>query len=182
MEIKEFTSDIIQNITNNRIEKIIIDPNYNSTLPDLPDTIKIIIFGDRDIDFVNIYEKNCDFDSSQNIKFNQPLDNLPINLTHLIFFNNSDFSQSLDYLPKNLKYLAIGNSYNKPLNNLPENLIYLYFKNYSYDYDFNHLPSKFDLRLEFSDTTFLYSLYNSPNENNDNPIKILYFIVLDILL
>jgi hypothetical protein len=41
MEIKDFTPDIIQKNIDNKIEKIIIDENFNSPLPKLPDTIKI---------------------------------------------------------------------------------------------------------------------------------------------
>ena len=41
-----------------------------------------------------------------NSKFNQPITNLPPNLTHLTF--GKYFNQSLDYLPNNIKELKLG--------------------------------------------------------------------------
>ena len=62
--------------------------------------------------------------------FNQPLDNLPINLKVLqIYWEYFNFKQSLDYLPAGLKMLGIGLEYpNGMLDNLPNGLKILKIK------------------------------------------------------
>jgi hypothetical protein len=74
-------------------------------------------------------------------EFNQNVDNLPDNITHLSFVNSfslkifhftfvpsSDFNQVINKYPINLTHLTFGTNYNQPLNNLPNSLIYLSFE------------------------------------------------------
>ncbi len=49
--------------------------------------------------------------------FNQPVDNLPPNLTHLEF--GILFNHSVNNLPSNLTVLTFGYVFNQPVDNLP---------------------------------------------------------------
>ena len=77
---------------------------FNEELKDLPVDVKIIIFGKLST-------------------FNQKVDNLPNNLTHLTF--GSTFNQIVDNLPKNLTHLTFGHYFNQSVDNLPSSLTYL---------------------------------------------------------
>jgi hypothetical protein len=57
------------------------------------------------------------------VNFDGSTDNLPKNLTHLIF--GRMFNQQINNLPKNLKHLTFGVSFNQQINNLPETLTHL---------------------------------------------------------
>jgi hypothetical protein len=61
--------------------------------------------------------------------FNQQVNNLPENLTHLTF--GVCFNQSVDNLPKKLSYLTFGIGFYQQVDNLPESLTHLklYCKN-----------------------------------------------------
>ncbi len=151
MEIKEFTPEIIQNIIDNRIEKIIISSTYNSPLPILPDTIKIIIFGDRDIDFVNTPYNKIKLWNDGIINFNHPINCLPKYLTHLVFLDYCEFNHPVNNLPSTLEFMSLSGYFNHPLNNLPTNLKYLSLVLEKYDYDLDNLPNGIKhLKLHFN--------------------------------
>ncbi len=195
MEIKKFTSDIIQNIIDNKIEKIIINLTKNYPIPILPDTIKIIIIGDRDIDFVNIPILDLPMFNCINRTsiFNHPLYYLPNNLTHLVFLENSDFNHPIDNLPltleflelngyfnyplnnlpDNLKYLKIGGDFSHPLDNLPDNLKYLIIRG-SFSHPLNNLPENLNYLL-ITLNSYNYNLDNLPSE-----LKYLNIFLFDI--
>jgi len=68
------------------------------------------------------------------IDFNQSLDNLPSGIEKIYFANNSKFSQPVDFLPAGLKEIRFGYNYNIPLDNLPvslEKLLVPYFYKHS---------------------------------------------------
>ena len=75
---------------------LIIQPEFNDELVDLPNDIEIIIFE-------NIHPNIS--------KFNNNVDKLPSNLTHLTFGN--DFYQKVDNLPPKLTHLTFGNNFNQ---------------------------------------------------------------------
>ena len=90
---------------------LIIKPKFNDELVNLPNDTEIIIFE------VNEYPNHS--------KFNQNVDKLPQNLTHLTF--GRYFNKNVDNLPPNLTHLTFGLSFNKNVDNLPPNLTHLTF-------------------------------------------------------
>lgn len=52
-------------------------------------------------------------------KFNNCIDNLPSSLTHLTFGYYAEFDQPIDSLPKTLKFLSLGKYFNHTVDNLP---------------------------------------------------------------
>jgi hypothetical protein len=89
---------------------LIIPHRFSEELKDIPEETEIIIFSE------NKAKNECSI-------FNQPVDNLPKNLTHLTF--GYEFNQPVDNLPKTLTHLSFGSCFNQSLNKLPENLIFL---------------------------------------------------------
>ncbi len=182
MRIQKFTQEIIQNIMDNQIEKIIFDSQYNSPLPNLPDSVKIIMFGSNDyydnfnLDEVTDSQLECLF--GINDKFNQPIDNLPSNLTHLLFSIGSKFNQPINNLPSTLKYLSLCDNFTHPLDNLPENLKYLYL--YSCNHGYNDII--FNYNLDSLPAGLKYFQFNTDChkcEFNNLPVGLEY-LILDI--
>jgi len=75
--------------------------------------------------------------------FNQPLNNLPVNL-EVLRLDCLDFNHPLDNLPKKLKYLKLHfYEFNFSLDNLPENLEHLeILLHKTYNFNFDNLPKK----------------------------------------
>ncbi len=101
--------------------------------------------------------------------FNQCVDFLPKNLTHLTF--GSDFSKTVDKLPKNLTHLTFGFWFNHRVDNLPINLTHLTF-NTHFNQPLDKLPKNL-LNLAFS----TISNFNQPL---DNLPKNLYYLKIGI--
>ena len=98
---------------------------------------------------------------SNGYSFNQSINNLPYNLTHLTICNS--FNQPIDNLPPNLIYLKIGVSFNQPINNLPSGLLYLELGS-----NFNHPIDNLPPNLE----TLILSIYfNQPIDNLPQSLK-----------
>ncbi len=75
--------------------------------------------------------------------FNQPIDNLPNTITHLILGTNFDkpidnlpntiihltldhsFNQAIDNLPNTITHLRLGTLFNQPIDNLPNSITHL---------------------------------------------------------
>jgi hypothetical protein len=127
--------------------------NYNCVFSDLHLNnfryIKIIIIGDFSYNYINKtigFSENIIHDNYLNIfpdssdPFNQSLDNLPNNLTHLIICG-TNFNQQLCNLPETLEVLKLPCSFNKSFSNLPIGLKYLSVDNINYDYNFAEIPN-----------------------------------------
>jgi hypothetical protein len=85
---------------------------FNEELNNIPEETEIIIFSE------NLRKKEYS-------KFNQLVDNLPENLTHLTF--GKSFNHSVNNLPKKLTHLTFGEKFNQSVDYLPENLTHLTF-------------------------------------------------------
>ena len=72
-----------------------------------------------------------------NSEFNQPINNLPNNLQHLELYDA--FNQPLDYLPYGMKTLIINADFNHPLDNLPASLEHLQIRG-GFNFPLNNLP------------------------------------------
>jgi len=69
-------------------------------------------------------------------KFNQPINNLPISITHLTlgwFFN-----QPINNLPNSITNLTLNHNFNQPINDLPNSITHLIL-----GHDFNQPINKF---------------------------------------
>jgi hypothetical protein len=77
--------------------------------------------------------------------YNQPIDNLPNTITHLIFGYN--FNQSLDNLPSSIRsiYFDVNNKFIHPIDKLPEGLVEL---DLSSCINFNNPVNKLPTSLE----------------------------------
>ena len=98
--------------------------NYNKL------TKTLIIQSEIDYELVNL--PNAEIMIFENTepnysKFNQNVNNLPLNLTHLIFGFN--FNQNVNKLPPNLTHLTFGDNFNQNVDKLPINLTHLTFGN-----------------------------------------------------
>jgi hypothetical protein len=87
--------------------------------------------------------------------FNQPVDNLPKTLTHLTFGFN--FNQQVDNLPCNIKYLSIDCN-SKIINNLPQFIEELVIKTKYGIYEIVNLP--YSLKKITIDKRYLSYLKN----------------------
>lgn len=65
--------------------------------------------------------------------FNETIDRLPPNLTHLDLITSVIFDRPIDHLPDNLTHLQLGPRFNQTLDNLPGSLIYLVLAIGSFD-------------------------------------------------
>ena len=93
------TDDNLKLISKHNV--LIIGTNYNVKLDNLPNNVKLIVI-------------NCER------QYIHQLNNLPINLEHLIF--NTTYNQLLDYLPYGLKTLELNEMCYVELHNLPSSL------------------------------------------------------------
>jgi hypothetical protein len=96
---------------NKETKSLIISCDFNEELKDIPNDTQIIIFENEEPKY---------------LMFNQKVDNLPQNLTHLTF--GFYFNQKIDNLPKNLTHLNFGDLFLNKIDNLPKNLTHLTFK------------------------------------------------------
>ncbi len=115
----------------------------------------------------NVLEETEIIVFSKNSFFRKSIDNLPKNLSQLIF--GYWFNQPVKNLPKNLTYLSFGFCFNQSLNKLPKNLKYL-----KLDYNFNSL-SVFSKNLNILSLTCNNKLIN----NIPNNIEKLYITFYD---
>ena len=77
---------------------------FNLKLPNLPQSVSHLIFGDE---------------------FDQEVDNLPRNITHLFFGRN--FNRKVDNLPTTLTHLTFGDQFDQEVDNLPISITHLTF-------------------------------------------------------
>ena len=78
--------------------------------------------------------------------FNKTVDNLPITLSHLIFGEN--FNQNVDSLPNSLTHISFNLYFNQPVDNLPNSLIKIKFYNHincPYTHEINCLPDSIEI-------------------------------------
>jgi FNIP Repeat len=61
--------------------------------------------------------------------FNQPVDKLPLTLTH--FTTGTDFNLPVDNLPHSLTHLTSGHYFNQPVDTLPPTLTHLTTRDHS---------------------------------------------------
>ncbi len=114
--------------------------------------------------------------------FDQEVDNLPNNLTHLNFGDN--FNQSVDKLPNNLTHLTFGIRFNQSVENLPANLTHLTF-GYEFNQSVNSLPDTIkeltywsksklnNIPTSIEYTNIIFSKYDKYNKVIDNlPINV----------
>lgn len=86
-------------LSETKLKFIEFGSKFNKSISNLPETLETLILSSE---------------------FNQPLDNLPINLIYLSLYDCLKFDYNLDYLPEGLKTLILPeNYYYKPINNLP---------------------------------------------------------------
>ena len=83
---------MLEKYYNKKTNTLTIPLNFNEELKDLPSDTKIIIFEE-------------DYNKREYSQFNQLVDKLPNNLTHLAF--GCCFNEKVDNLPNNLKQLKI---------------------------------------------------------------------------
>eukprot|EP00026_Physarum_polycephalum_P005778 Phypoly_transcript_05816.p1 GENE.Phypoly_transcript_05816~~Phypoly_transcript_05816.p1 ORF type:complete len:375 (+),score=57.92 Phypoly_transcript_05816:484-1608(+) len=62
-------------------------------------------------------------------RFNQPINDLPKSLTHLVFPFICNFNKPINKLPPSLTHLILGSNFNHPADSLPSTLTHLYFGN-----------------------------------------------------
>jgi hypothetical protein len=109
---------------------LIISRCFNKELKNIPEETEIMIFSENYAKYkYSLFNQQID-NLPENIthltfgySFNQPVDNLPKKLTHLTF--GKSFNQPVDNLLKTLTHLSFGSCFNQSLNKLPENLIFL---------------------------------------------------------
>jgi hypothetical protein len=115
----------------NKITKtLIISYDFDEELKDIPNDTEIIIFENENKD--SRFNQKVD-NLPENLthltfgtEFNQKVDNLPQNLIHLTF--RMYFNQKVDKLSKNLTHLILNDLFLKKINNLPKNLTHLTFR------------------------------------------------------
>jgi len=121
------------------------DYSQDTLVIELIKTYKKVIIGDlinQSIDFLPEGVTHLQLGR----RFNKPIMNLPLTLTHLIIAANEiaycDFNQSLDYLPEGLEYLIIklNQVFKMPINNLPKSLKHLRFSCKVFHHPINNLP------------------------------------------
>ncbi len=123
-------------ITNN--DTIIFSPSFNDELDyKLLNVYKKIIFSNYDL--FEKYENN----NLENIKyigsnFNQSVDNLPSDITHLTF--GYEFNQTVNNLPSSLTHLTFDYEFNQTVNNLPSSITNLTF-GLRFNQSVDNLPS-----------------------------------------
>jgi hypothetical protein len=126
----------IDNIPNSIIKKISLGKSFNQPIDNLQ-----ISFIQKKNKFINKSNKHwlinyCYLPNSlthltlEQENFNQTIDNLPRNLTHLELVGT--FNQSIDNLPNSITHLTLGPHFNKDINRLPlklKSIILEYFSN-----------------------------------------------------
>lgn len=84
--------------------------------------------------------------------FNHSIDNLPSNITSIVFSINSEFNQPLNNLPSCLQHLELYDAFNHPLDNLPYGLRTLLI-NADFNHPLDNLPASLEhlqIRGEFN--------------------------------
>ena len=119
---------------------IIIKPQYDDIdFSFIKNNIKYLLFFNERNDII---EENRYYNYRDNLPlsisvFNKSVDNLPNNLTHIIF--GYCFDQSVDNLPNKLTHLTFGFRFNKNVDNLPNKLTHLTF-GFWFNCTVNNLP------------------------------------------
>lgn len=129
--------NLIKGYSNNSIEIIIFDNDFNCVINNLPSKLKVLKFGS---DFNKEIKYQCDeiFYIQYGYYFNKNIDNLPLSIEFLIL--GESFNQPIDMLSSNLKFLCLGLYFSKSLDNLPNGLKSLHLTNYNYG-SLNNLPN-----------------------------------------
>jgi len=147
-------------------EEFVFYDTFDSPIND--DMLEIIKDkGCRNLHFGKNFNQNLDnlSDFIESIRlweclyFNQPLDNLPVNLNKLVV--GDSFKKPLDFLPFGLKHLELPVGYNQPLDNLPSGLEYLKI-DWCYDKPLNNLPEGLKI-LKIFTGLYKYDLLNLPH-------------------
>ena len=128
-------------------DTIIFAPKYKGDINidiDMISNYSKLIFSDYNLNetLFDSY-KNIDsyFFSHTNSLFNNEINNLPSNLTHLVF--GYSFDKEVNNLPSNLTHLVFGYSFNQKVDNLPSNLTHLVF-GYSFNKEVYNLPNSIE--------------------------------------
>ena len=109
-------------------DTIIFAPEFDAELDiELISDYTKLIFSDYKLcdDLFERYENNKHTSTYIKSKFNQKIDDLPQNITYLIFGWN--FNQDVNNLPLDLTHLTFGVYFNKVANDLPSGLTHLTF-------------------------------------------------------
>lgn len=154
---KEFTNKQVDLIVGRKVFCLFYKSNY--VITNIPETITHIVFDYNCINlntipFLHSKISHIEF----NIKFNNPVDNLPADLKNVQFGHK--FNQPVDNLPNGLMRLVSGESFNHPVDHLPETLEILFLgRNFNKPVD--NLPS--GLRYIFFGMAFSYPIDNLPD-------------------
>ena len=130
---------MLEKYYNKKTNTLTIPLNFNEELKDLPSDTKIIIFEE-------------DYNKREYSQFNQLVDKLPNNLTHLTF--GCYFDKLVNNLPNFLKNLTFGDNFNQKVDNLPNILIYLTF-GYCFNEKVDNLPNNLK-QLKIFETPVYY--------------------------
>jgi len=109
---------------------IFFDSDFNKILDnELIQVIKscdTVYFNNYDNIEISIKTENKHDDhiySFNKSKFNRPINNLPISITHLTL--GYFFNQPINNLPNLITYLTLDNYFDQPINNLPNSITHL---------------------------------------------------------
>lgn len=128
--------------------KKITKSQFNKSVDNLPERLKIICFG---------------------YSFNQPVDNLPFMLEWIEF--GYSFNQRVDMLPNNIRYLVFGIMFNQPIDDLPTSIEYLMLGE-NFNQNLNNLPNSIQkLELNFSMAKFTQNTVKLPTDLNEIKIN-----------
>jgi hypothetical protein len=124
MDLKEYYDD--------KTKTLKIPYDYDEELKNIPIETTEIIFLDLEA-YKNFSKYNKPIDNlplslthlNLGHFFNQPVNNLPTKLTHLTFGKN--FNHYVDNLPLSLTHLTFGEKFNKKVDKLPLSLTHLTF-------------------------------------------------------
>ncbi len=156
----EWDDNILYSVS--KYSKIIFSDSYNKPLGQFPDSIREVLFRTDFNQPIDILE-NCNSIKKitfySNSDFNQLIDRLPKNLTHL--YLSRAFNQSIDKLPDNLLVLVIQGDFNQPINCLPYNLVKLTINSDTFNYPLDNLPNSLK-NLTLIGREFNYPLDNLP--------------------
>jgi hypothetical protein len=100
-------------------------------------------------------------DFSATVIFNAPLENLPRNITHLSL--SRKFNQQVNGFPQTITHLTFGQEFDQPVDKLPPNITHLVF-GYHFDQAVDNLPAHIT-HLTFG-CTFNHSVNHLPQSTS----------------
>ena len=98
-------------------------------------------------------------------EFNYQIDNLPSTLTHL--FLCDIFNQPIDYLPNSITHLVIGKNFNHPIDNLPNSITHLILGD-NFNQSIDNLPKSIKFLV-------LGKNFNQSIKNIHDGIEVLFY-------